>query len=456
MQVQVGSAELCITPPIPILMGGYSARVGPAEGMHDNLFVRCLFFQSSDTDSAVGTRHALFSYDLVGVPEAFVTRVKSRLEEACGIPADQVVLHATHTHSGPDLGGLHDQDTVDKKQILYTDYLVELSLTACFAAMRNLESVQMSTGQRELSGVGSVRRLGQGVVLPIQVTGWYRDSDESLKAVVVSFPCHPTIMGASNRLLSADYPGSVVQTVKRLCGHGVTVLPLTGAAGDISTRFTRRSQTFAEVDRLGTMVGAAAVQTLLEASRTEFASLFSVQATFALDVQPIPDVGVLAELKQLAEQAVNVRQDLATKRIAETQLQGIEAIQAIQAALSHQRKALPHVLATVSVWSFGSSVYAFWPGEPFHGYDARFKQVTGVVEDGQSAAVDGPDGTATIVGYSDGMIGYIPDISLAEDTSYEVLMSLVGDAGGHSLMEHTTHLFHRLSQTERRCLDDQR
>lgn len=456
--MQVGSAELSITPPIPIVMGGYGARVGPAEGIHDPLFVRCLVFGSGSVGhgnsemGAVGTAaHALLAYDLVALPEPFVNRVKSRIEAACGIPAGQIVLHATHTHSGPDLGRFYNPDAADEQQILYTDYLVALSVTACLESIRNLEPVHAVAGQQQVSGVGSVRRLAQGLALPVQVTGWFRNTDATLKAVIVSFPCHPTVMGASNRLLSADYPGVVVKTVKRLCGAHITVLPLTGAAGDMSTRFTRRSQTFDEVERLGTMVGAAAVRTLLEAKGSRrcdkddsalpptllpvavstWTELVTTQATFQLDVQPGPDEGVLAELKRTAQQALAAGSDVAAKRIIETQLQGIER------ALSERRRMVQQLAVTVSVWMFGGVVYVFWPGEPFHSYDVQLKQAL-------AETVGGITPMCILVGYSDGMIGYIPDVSLAEDASYEVLMSLIGDVGGNRLLAQTTDLLQQV------------
>jgi hypothetical protein len=73
-------------------------------------------------------------------------------------------------------------------------------------------------------------------------------------AVLGSFDCHPTVLGPDNLLISADLNGAFCRRLASKLGGSAFVTLATGAAGDISTRHTRRAQDFDEVDRFGTLL----------------------------------------------------------------------------------------------------------------------------------------------------------------------------------------------------------
>ncbi|MBV9357028.1 MAG: hypothetical protein JO023_16065 [Chloroflexi bacterium] len=80
-------------------------------------------------------------------------------------------------------------------------------------------------------------------------------------ATLVHYSCHPTTAGPGNRLLSADYPGSVRHTVETTMGG--LCLFLQGAAGDVGPigGFTAD---LAVPRRLGTILGTAAANVALQ------------------------------------------------------------------------------------------------------------------------------------------------------------------------------------------------
>src|SRR5690606_32816371 len=65
-----------------------------------------------------------------------------------------------------------------------------------------------------------------------------------------------------NRLISADWPGAAVAALRRALGDEVWVGFAQGCAGDVSPRFTRREQSFAEVERHGWLLAGAALTAL--------------------------------------------------------------------------------------------------------------------------------------------------------------------------------------------------
>ena len=99
------------------------------------------------------------------------------------------------------------------------------------------------------------------------------DSDDSFLGVVkfnevtlFNFACHPTVLGHGNRLISADLFGAAQKSAESATGAPCAFVQ--GAAGDLSTRFTRRKQSFAEVDRLGTLLAEAGVAVAAEAKES--------------------------------------------------------------------------------------------------------------------------------------------------------------------------------------------
>ncbi len=92
--VMVGAAEIDITPPIGHRMAGYfDERL--ATGVHDPLKAKAIVLQHGDQQIA------LVFCDLVGVSLNVTTNARSLASQQTGIPYSQIVISATHSHTGP-------------------------------------------------------------------------------------------------------------------------------------------------------------------------------------------------------------------------------------------------------------------------------------------------------------------------------------------------------------------
>jgi len=94
--LRVGQAVVDITPPLGTLMSGF--HYGPdnerrTEGVRRPTAARALVLQVGDTKAAI------LSVDTCGISRAYARRIRQAVQAATGIPADQVRLCATHTHS---------------------------------------------------------------------------------------------------------------------------------------------------------------------------------------------------------------------------------------------------------------------------------------------------------------------------------------------------------------------
>jgi neutral ceramidase len=80
-------------------------------------------------------------------------------------------------------------------------------------------------------------------------------------AAVINFACHATVLFQTNLLISADYPGYAVRTFQKLFPD-TACLFLQGACADVNPVWME--QDFAEVERVGAIVGSAAARLALE------------------------------------------------------------------------------------------------------------------------------------------------------------------------------------------------
>ena len=70
--------------------------------------------------------------------------------------------------------------------------------------------------------------------------------------------CHPTVLNGENLMLSADFPGAL----ESCFADAEMVAFVNGSCGDMSTRFTRRESSFAEMERMA-QLAADQLKTLL-------------------------------------------------------------------------------------------------------------------------------------------------------------------------------------------------
>ena len=101
--LRAGAAAVNITPPLgePIV-GGFHPF--PATHVHDELHARCLVLDDG------ATKIALVICDLLGIHRSVSDEARRIIAAETGIPRENVLISATHTHSATTaLGGVGDE-----------------------------------------------------------------------------------------------------------------------------------------------------------------------------------------------------------------------------------------------------------------------------------------------------------------------------------------------------------
>src|SRR5258708_5911726 len=92
--LRIGAAQVTISPsPGTPMAGYYATRL--STGVHDDLHAKAIVIASD------GQRVALVACDLIGIPPAVVEEARDMIRTATGIPGGNVMISATHSHTGP-------------------------------------------------------------------------------------------------------------------------------------------------------------------------------------------------------------------------------------------------------------------------------------------------------------------------------------------------------------------
>jgi len=95
---KVGVAVAKVTPKKMLFMAGYASRKTPAIGKVQDLFAKALALQDEQ-----GNKLVFVTLDLIGVPQLMRHAVAERAEKEFKLPQANLVMNASHTHSGPSL-----------------------------------------------------------------------------------------------------------------------------------------------------------------------------------------------------------------------------------------------------------------------------------------------------------------------------------------------------------------
>ena len=233
-------------------MAGYAARKKPAEGTVQDLFAKVLALQDEQNNKLV-----FVTLDLIGVPQALRHAVAERAEKEFHLLPANLVMNASHTHSGPGLRTAPlteaEADNARAKDALeYTQKLENEIVEAVGKAIADLQPARL-TWNKARCGFAMNRR--RDYTLPPdhpnankapnpdgpvdhEVPALRVEApDGTLRATLFGYACHNTSLGFYN--YCGDYAGFAQQYLQE---HrpGFTALFFMGCGAD-QNPYPRRS-----------------------------------------------------------------------------------------------------------------------------------------------------------------------------------------------------------------------
>ena len=415
------AVEVDITPPVGAGFDGYSARQGNSIGVHDPLLAQLLLLRSGDQGAV------LISMDLLGVGLDLTGRVRAGIERAVGVPGRCVMLACTHTHSGaagflPPSPGIHRQPDEELQ-----DVTVRKLVGAAIWAQQTLQPARLGLGRGRVEGLGRNRNDPEKGLADHEVLVLRVDDREGIPlCVMMNYGCHPTVLGYQNLLFSADFPGAARATLR--CIYPKTVCMYSnGASGDVSTRFTRRDQSFAEVERMGRMLGGEVLKVMQSIATHDSSALGGELGEVQLKFRPFPSAeAAQREVVRLRAELENLKATGAAHgdiRRAHTRVEGAEG----QALMSEELAGQTQRISQVQLLRVGDLALLGLPGEPFSRTVLEIKQQS-------------PCPWTAVVSYANEDAGYFPDAVSIADGTYEALISPYGADVAEELRRIALHL----------------
>lgn len=289
-QLLLGVAVRPITPPIGGFLYGYP-NPPRSTSVHDDLTVTALYFEQEKT-------HALLlSFTICSLATSLCARLASILEAETKVPREAILLHATHTHSGPSTTNSVGWGSAD------CDYIEKILIPAAVAAARSAKEgatpARLATATGECL-LGINRRqlvdgrccLGQrpnGIQDPtMTVLGFFTPSGKPL-ATAIHYAAHCTASG-KNSEITRDWAGVMIDAVADMTG--VPTLFLQGPEGDIGPRMPS-GKTIGEASaedavRLGAIAARDAIRIYRSLGNAADATLTVSQSPISLPLAPRP------------------------------------------------------------------------------------------------------------------------------------------------------------------------
>jgi neutral ceramidase len=255
-KLQAGVARTLITPPRGIYQIGYGDRSKGNEGVHDELTATALAIHDGQSHLAI------VACDLLAMNEFTLERIQAQLS----IP---VLLSCSHTHAGPIVYADRRSPHRDRQWIdTLVDRLVEVVRKAQ-AALQPADlawarwDAEIAINRREEKPDGKIQ-IGRNpsgsvdrAVNILQVS-----SDGKPLAILVNFACHGTVLGPTNLLISADWPGAMRQHVE--LETGAACLFIQGATANLNPDYETTGEDWDAVDRFGEIVAEGVLSALNE------------------------------------------------------------------------------------------------------------------------------------------------------------------------------------------------
>ena len=225
---RVGAAKIDVTPTENELPHGYL-------GILDQVFARAIVIDNGHTSAA------LVTVDAGGIPNELWASVSERANKELGIPAGNILITATHSHSVPSVyrwGGGIDPDMASRAK----DYESKVYQSIA-TAKANLRPARISYG----TGV-SFLNVQRDTIDPVTHRWWeganYSGLSDKTVAVVkfesvegdpiavyYNYAMHAVITGTLD-LVSGDVPGAASRYIESHFNDKVVALWSEGASGD--------------------------------------------------------------------------------------------------------------------------------------------------------------------------------------------------------------------------------
>lgn len=276
-QLMAGASVRNITPDPLLPVSGGIGTPNPAHEKRGDLFVRAMVLVKGDA------RIAIVGIDNLGWPSVLGDRARALIPN---IPAENILIGATHTHSAPDAYGFPDEKGQHHADLEYLDFCIKQIAEAVNEAYAQLQPADLKVAVGEAKGKIAFNYYAEDLYDPrcgvIQALA--KGTGQTI-ATLVNYAIHPEVLGSARGILSPDLCGPLYERIESQAG-GIAIF-MNGALGGMVTADNRHETIkssdgvpndlmWSECVRIGNLLADEALRIVNQASVTENPGLQSV------------------------------------------------------------------------------------------------------------------------------------------------------------------------------------
>lgn len=412
--MRAAARSIDITPPIGIPMGGNVRDDDIARGVHDNLFCNVVMIEED------GTRICFLSFDLIGINAETCKSIKDGIQLRTGIETENIVISATHTHSGPDTLGIF-RESMDEGCAKYLEKMVKNVVEEVTSLTSELRDTHLSIAKSHVFDLSFNRRLimkdgtmkmnfespgiddvekEAGPIDPELYAIIINDNCGNIIAIMINFTLHPAILVGKDWLWSRDYINYLTNDLKKELGNDIVVFFANGAQGNINHinyKDKNQGRGFEEAERIGSLLAGYVLEALKTKKKVKSLPLKCLSKKIKLPLREITKESILWAEKIKAERGDYIP----------SLLDGVpDEIYAME-ILKLSRNKNRDIETEIQVIHIGDILISTLPGEVFVEFGLKIKESS-------------PCDNTMVFGLTNDMVGYIPtEISFSEG-GYEI------------------------------------
>lgn len=428
---RAGFHRVDITPPLGAPLAGFAARGGPCAGVHDELYARALVLDD-------GRRPLVFvAVDVLALSAELVRDLRERIRRRTAIDPAGVMVSATHTHAGPITMRAFCQPD-ERMEPAYGERFTAAIEDAVATAWDRRAAARVGVGSGRVTGIGVNRRSPDGLPVDDEI-GIVKVEDGAgrVRAVLVNFACHPTVLGPDNLLATGDFPAYMVRRVEESLGPGTFAMFVNGAEGNVSMGHSSElsaigvitpGRTFERAEELGRRLGEAVLATLPSITCDAGLTLEAKTSTLRLPLKryPAPAEAAKALAAAETEAAQLAADDKPWEQVAASRTRRLYA--SIMHYFSVETSPLDdgHLPIEVQAARIGDALFVAAPAEIFVEIGLRLKREA--------------RHPLYILGLTNGYMAYLPTRAAYAADGYEVVSSPVTEEAEDRLVAHVQAL----------------
>jgi Neutral/alkaline non-lysosomal ceramidase, N-terminal len=429
----VGASAVKITPPLGSAMAGYFHNRG-AEAVHDDLYAKALVMQKD------GVRAALVVCDLISIPREVTEQVRTITAKDLGIPNSNVMISATHAHTGPVMASEADAYNLPpgmrKIASEYSQSLPGKIVDCIRMAIKNMQSTKISAATGTENTLAFNRRFfmkdgtvgwnpGKKNPAILRPTGpvdpgvpvvYFESNGGKPVAIYVNFTMHLDTVGGLE--FSADYPHTLSKLLAEVKGPELITIFSIGTAGNINhldVNDPSPQSGHYEAARIGTVLAADVLETY---RHLQPVAVDHIQCKDEVIRLPLPSV-TSADVQWAREISARFGKPDAAPFMDQVRADKIMAVSA---------RGQKPIEAEVQVIALGDQLaWVGLPGEVF-------------VELGLAIKRASPFPLTIVVELANDDIGYVPNREAYPQGAYEPVSARVAQGAGEMLVDSAVRL----------------